>query len=888
MTDAPKRAYPAETHSKAKLPCGADLSTPGGSLVAYPGRAQNVAIRFDQFTLLPAERRLQKSGEDVRLGGRTFDILAALIERAPGLVSKRELLDRVWPGLTVEEGNLRFQITSLRKALGDDQGVARYVSTVQGRGYCFVANVSRTLHVGEGSAPDHESRSDDEARTNLPLPMHPIIDRESELAELEDSLQHHRLVTLVGTGGVGKTRLAIELGRRTLPRYPDGVWLVDLAPLSDPALIASATAAALDLLGNGEPTAEDIAELIAKRKLLLIFDNCEHLVDAVAELGDSLLSRVGGLTVLATSQESLRVAEEQIFRLEPLSLAPVGATDVAKYGAAALFVELVGRADRRFALTAENARSVTEICRQLDGVPLALEMAAARLPLLGLEGLRSGLAERLSMLKGAPRRSDLRHRTLRHVVAWSYDLLDEIDQAVFCRLAVFPSSFSLDAAVAVMAPFGIDRWGTLDAIWRLREKSLVAVEHDAAPRYRLLETLRIFAAERLAERGETDVAAGAHANYFTGLMSRAYAAWLSDLRDGWERICLPELDNVRAASEWALRAPGRALVAMELISVSGILAYRHGSDELKRYVGAAVALLDSETPSAIAARLWRLSSACFDDDNQAAYRDRAERAVALARVAGDKMELGLSLVDRPYAGIRRGAYQEAMTALEEATQIAAETSSPRVRLRTLYPGSVLARARGDLLEGRRMLLVALEISRTAEDGMAEQNTLLHLAEYECALGNYQQAVELATQGLEAEGKGRRPYLGAKWLRMNLASYLCLQGDIAAARETAFEALSEGQGGNATLRVCLQHWALLGALEGRFKHAAELNGFIEVSLAASGEVFETTEQQLDTRLREILDANLSCSEIRDCMAKGAGWSEAEALDFASRHLIRDGG
>ena len=869
---------------------GVDLPRPGSSVVAYPFKAQNIAIRFGAFVMLPAERRLLKSGKEVRLGGRTFDILAALVERAPGLVSKQALLERVWPGLNVEEGNLRFQMTSLRKALGDQQNVARYVSTVQGRGYCFVANVSRGLHATEHFPPGREPGLDDAPRTNLKLPMHSIIGRESELAELADCLQRHRLVALVGSGGVGKTRLAVELGHSVLPRYPDGVWLVDLAPLSDAALLTRATTSALDLSNDDEePTAENIAKRIASKELLLIFDNCEHLVEPVADFAERLLARAGKLTVLATSQESLRVAGEQVFRLEPLSVAPIGAMDVGNYGAVALFVELAGRADRQFALNAGNAECVADICRRLDGVPLALEMAVARLPLLGIERLRSGLEERLSMLSAGPRRSDLRHRTLRQMVEWSYDLLDEVDRAVFCRLAVFPGSFSLDAAIAVMAPFGFDRWATLDALWSLREKSLVATQHGAAQRYRLLEMLRFYAAEKLAGRGETDIAAGAHADYFTRLMSRAYAAWGASLKDDWEQICHPELDNVQVALEWALGAASRAPIALELISVSCILIYRHGSRDLDRYVAAAMILLDDETPPVIATRLWRLSCARQEDNGQISLKDHAKRAVALAHAVGDKLELGLSLAIWAYAEIRQGAYREAMLACEQLMKIAEETCSSRLLHRALNTVGRLAHSKGDLPEARRIFRAALEISQAAQDGFSEQNSLVILAETEFLSGNHQQAIGLVIQALAAEDKGRRPYLGAKWARINLASYLCLQGEISEARKVAAEALSEISGsGIIALCVCLQHWALLAALGGQFKAAATLKGFIATRYEEAGESFESTELQLDSRLQEILEANLSQTEILKCIEEGAKWSEAKALEFTLRHLVPSSG
>jgi predicted ATPase len=485
--------------------------------------------------------------------------------RAGQVVSRADLMAEVWPDTIVAENNLTVQIAALRQALGDGQDGAQYIVSMPGRGYRFVAPILQSSERNDGpeaiavNLPLADTLGD-ALKTNLPLPAHRIIDRESELAELEDSLRQHRLVTVVGSGGVGKTRLAVELGRRVLPRYPDGVWLVDLAPLSDPDLIASAAAAVLNLAAE-DATAETLARRIGRRELLLIFDNCEHLVDAVAKVVHILVSRAGHMTVLATSRESLRVGEEQIHALEPLALAPIGAAEIADYGAVSLFVERARLADRRFALTPENTQGVAEACRRLDGVPLALEMAAARLPLLGVDGLLSGLAEeRLDLLRRDPRRSDGRHRSLRHVAAWSYGLLDEIDQKVFRRLAIFPGSFALDAPIAMVAPQGVDRWEAMDALWRLREKSLIVVEHGAPLRYRLLETLRLYAIEQLRAGGESDAVAEQHARHFADVLLRAEAEWEITPDPDWLTLYRPDLDDMRAALDarraWA--APDRA------------------------------------------------------------------------------------------------------------------------------------------------------------------------------------------------------------------------------------------------------------------------------------------------------------------------------------------
>jgi predicted ATPase/DNA-binding winged helix-turn-helix (wHTH) protein len=872
----------SDVHPVKSLPLRADQSTLVGAPLQAPvvqlDWVDDVVLCFDQFTLLPAERRLQRSGEDVRMGARTFDVLAALIERAPGLVSKPELLRRVWPGLVVEEINLRFQVRLLRKALGDDTASDRFISTVHGRGYCFVANVSRVPRARLTAA----AGPDDAFATNLPLPMHPIVDRERELDELAESLQRHRLVTVIGSGGVGKTRLAIELGRRVLPRYPDGVWLVDLAPLSDPALIASATATVLNL-SPGDATAETLARWIGKRKLLLIFDNCEHLVDRVARLVEILVSQAGTTTVLATSQESLRVAEEQIYALQPLSLAPVGAAEIIGYGAVSLFVELARRADRRFAISAENAESVAEICRRLDGVPLALEMAAARLPLLGIQGLLSGLAERLNLLKGDPRRSERRHPTLRHVAGWSYSLLDSLDQKVFCRLAIFRGTVALDSVVAIMAPLGLDRWQTLDALWRLREKSLVVVEQGAAPRYRLLETLRLYALEELWASGDSDAVAETHARHFADVVQRAEAAWemMPDL--DWIALYQPEIDNLRAALDWALAEPKRRQLALALAAPSlHLLRTLSLIAEGRRYGERLVALIDGDTLPTTT--LGLLSQAAMDWSNLLGpgALDQLERSLVLCRELDDPPRSGKELYVLASFLLRQGRAEEAKAVLIEAWDLIAPSNFKKARLKVMIALGVATMHLEQFDESRSYLMRSLQVARDLRS-LAEPMCLTNLSVLEYRLGYIDRAIERAQEAIVfARAAPASRSLG--WPLANLAAYLLARDSPGEARPFAEEAFACFGETNMAATGFLQIWAALVASEGRLPEAAQLIGFVDAERVRSRQPRLSSEQLLYDQLMRRLEIGLPVADLLARKAEGSLWSEDEALGFTATRLV----
>ena len=883
-------------------------------------------VAFGPFRLLPAYRRLEKAGVPVQLGDRALDTLLILIAHAPEIVSKATLLAEVWPGVTVDEGSLRVQMTALRKALGDGEPGVRYVSTVQGRGYCFVSSISRSqiaaLRPESGAGLDVPATSRGplqgevgqrhhliaklapppatipEAtgpKTNLPQRSAAVIGRTSELAELRESIGRHRLVTLVGPGGIGKTRLAIELGWLLAGQFPDGVWLVDLAPVTDPAVVISATATVLGVaLSDARTPVEAIAAAIGRQKLLLILDNCEHLIAGAGELVAALLDRAPGLSVLATSQENLHVPAEQIFRLNPLALPPSGGTNrmssvskLADFGAVALFVERARAADRRFMLDAGNAASVAEICRRLDGIPLALEMAAARLPLLGIEGLLARLDERLRMLTTGPHTVEARHRTLRNMVDWSHGLLDPADQQVFRRLALFSGSFSLDAAIAV-AGERADDWDIIDALGRLIDKSLVTAETGEHPRYRLLETLRLYALEELRRHGEIDTIAERHARFFTALFGRSDALWETAPEVQWVRTYRPEIDNARAALDWALAAPGCAHVAIALAGTAALLWQTLALfAEGRRYVDRALALVDADTPPAAEARLLRSAGGLWYNSDRPRSLAQHERSVALYRRIGDQLNLGtiLSTIGSLYASLGRNA--EAKAALREAEEILSSSDRKRSLFNVMNNLGTLAGFMNETDEAKRSYARALELARAVQDVSRESYILMNLAEVEFVLGSVDRAIERARDAVRGlRSTERRSFLVLGLI--NLGSYLILHGDLTEARSVAEEALSAAnEEGGFVVRVCLQQWALLGALDGRYGEAAQLLGFVDEGYATSGDVRQPNAREIHGRVLELLAAELPSADIRTYAAQGARWSEAEAVAFAVDHVLGPG-
>src|SRR5438270_7484934 len=479
------------------------------------------AVVFGPFRLLAAERLLLEGDQPVRLGSRAFDILATLLQRPGEVIGKDELISLTWPKTFVEDANLKIQISALRRALGDGQGGRRYIATIPGRGYNFVAPVrfekpaEASLAATIASATAH----------NLPLAATRMIGREEVVATLVSRLSRERLLTIVGAGGIGKTTLALAVAERMIADHEHGVWLADLSPLGDPRLVPSAVATVLGLEVRTENPLPGLVAGLRDKRMLLLLDNCEHVIDAAASLAAAVLTGVPRVNILATSREPLGVAGERSHRLGPLGSPPTSsgltAAEAAAFPAVQLFVERVTAIVEEFALTDANAQPVVEICRRLDGLPLAIEFAAPRVEVLGVAALAASL-DSLPLL-GAQRRTAMpRHRTMRAVVDWSYRLLSEDEQRFLRALGIFAGGFTVEAAAAVALDPATTRIEAIDSLADLVTKSLVVADVSGAkPLFRLLDTTRAYAIEQLDASGDRERVARRHAEYYRNLFQRA-------------------------------------------------------------------------------------------------------------------------------------------------------------------------------------------------------------------------------------------------------------------------------------------------------------------------------------------------------------------------------
>jgi len=523
------------------------------------------AISFGPFRLLTGQRLLLEGDRPVRLGSRAFDILAALVDRAGEVVTKEQLMARAWPQTFVEEANLKIQVSALRRALGDGQGGHRYITTVSGRGYNFVAPVraEKPLLASPVApavpAPKH----------NLPLAVTRMIGREEAVAALVSRLSQQRLVTVVGPGGMGKTTLGLAVAEQAIGTYEHGVWLVDLAPLRDPGLVPSAVATVLGLQIRTEDPLPGLVAALSDSRMLLMLDNCEHVIDTAAGLAAAVLSGTSGVNLLATSREPLGVGGESQYRLRPLSSpepsSTLTAAEAAAFPAVQLFVERVTAIAEDFALTDANAPLVVAICRHLDGLPLAIEFAAPCVGVLGLEGLAARLDDHLPLPEGRRRSSIPRHRTMQAVADWSYGLLGQDEQRFLRALGIFAGGFTGEAAATVAMDAATAGADAIDRLADLVAKSLVVADVSGAkPRFRLLDATRAYTLEKLDESGERERVARRHAQYYRNLFERAAGAAMARPSGGWLAGSAQEIDNVRAALDWSFSSPVHAAIGPEL------------------------------------------------------------------------------------------------------------------------------------------------------------------------------------------------------------------------------------------------------------------------------------------------------------------------------------
>jgi predicted ATPase/DNA-binding winged helix-turn-helix (wHTH) protein len=530
------------------------------------------AMSFGPFRLLPAQRLLLEADKPLRLGSRALDILITLVEHRGELVNKDKLMARVWPDTVVEEGNLKVHVSALRKALGDGQAGQRYVATTPGRGYCFVAPVT----LSEAPRPAAQEPTAAERVHNLPAPLTRMIGHADTVRALAAQFSQQRLITIIGAGGIGKTTVALAVAEALIVAYENGVRFVDLAPLSDPRLVPSALASVLGIGSHSDNPVPGLIAFLRDKQMLLVLDNCEQVVKAVADLAADVLRAAPGVHILATSREPLRTEGEHVRRLAPLEGPPASArltaTEALRFPAVQLFVERAATSLGEFELSDADAPAAAEICRKLDGIPLAIELAAALVEGLGVRGIAARLDDRLRLLTSGRRTALPRHHTLRATLNWSYELLVETERLVLRRLAVFPASFTFKAARAVVGGIEIAAADVDDRIADLVSKSLLTADVSGpVARYRLLETTRAFALEKLAESGELATAARLHAVHYREFLERAATLWATTPTSEWLAVYAPEIDNIRAALDWAFAPGGDASTGSALAAASAPL-----------------------------------------------------------------------------------------------------------------------------------------------------------------------------------------------------------------------------------------------------------------------------------------------------------------------------
>ncbi|ANB75280.1 hypothetical protein AYM40_23070 [Paraburkholderia phytofirmans OLGA172] len=543
--------------SESALPRGHIMVTPSQSAILF---------RFGATTVNPGRRELSHDGVCVSVGNRAFDLLVLLIEQRGMVVSKEQIMEVVWPRRVVGVNTLEGQVSLLRRALRNDRGAIR---TIAGRGYQFVGD----LGIGTSLAPDPSSLAPTSTSAfrgkGLPAHVSRLIGRETQLVEVADLIRSRRLITLVGTGGVGKTRLAIEAARQMSSYFADGTVLVELAATASAGYLPATVAAAFGFPpGDGARDLEKIAPTLHGRRLLIVVDNCEHLIESAAQLVETLLQMTPNSTVIATSREALRIAGERVYHVPSLDMpSHYDAQDAVRFGAIQLFLERTGLEPD--AEVDAYTPLIARICRQLDGIPLAIELAAACTAALGIQGVADRLDDRFQILRNGARTALPRQQTLRATVDWSHALLPPHLRTALARLSLFAGTFTLDSAQRMIGGADMPQHEVATAIAELVDKSLLcAVPNLPQMHYRLLDTIRAYARDRLVESGTSHDWLVGHARHVLDIFRTAERFARERVEIDWSRTFGFYLDDLRSAVEWSFSTDGTTVIAIELTVAS--------------------------------------------------------------------------------------------------------------------------------------------------------------------------------------------------------------------------------------------------------------------------------------------------------------------------------
>jgi predicted ATPase/class 3 adenylate cyclase len=729
---------------------------------------------------------------------------------------------------------------------------------------------------------------------NLPAQLTSFVGREDVVSEIVALFEKHRLVTLVGTGGAGKTRCAIQVGAELLDRFGDGVWLAEFAPVSDSSLLASVVAQALSVQEHpNRPLLNTLTAYLKRKRLLLLFDNCEHVIEEAPTVATALLQACPDVRILATSREGLNVAGEQRYHMPSLSVPPadraLSALDALAFGAPLLFADRAISVDNRFAITDENVVYVAEICRRLDGIPLAIELAAARVKLLAPQRIAQMLDERFRVLTGGDRSALPRHQTMRALIDWSYDLLSEQERALFRKLSIFAGGFTLESAVATCSDAVMDEIAVFDALSSLVDKSLVHAEPtEHGTRYRLLESTRQYARERLDESGEYDVIARAHAAAFLAFAEELDRTWESELDRVWIARAQPELENFRVALVWAFGPKGDALLGQRLTGMLSQVWTSLGAAEGRGWVQTAQDLISSETPVPVIAALDLTEAALADALTQMkAAQAAGERAWHRYRELAEPLRSAYAQLIVGDALVRLAQIAEGEALLTDAL---AQVQALGSRKLTCIALSGLADARsdaGDSAGARHLYGESLAMAKIIGADRRAAMIAGNLAEAEFRGGEPVAALEKAAEA-RAAFRAFNDTGGIAIVTCNMAAYLIALGRYDEARAAAREALAAARDAQREVHVALalQHLAAVdtlrpGANERSLKErAASLLGYVDARLATLQALREYTEQQQYDAMLPLLRDALGADELLRLLGKGSAWSEEQAVEEAT--------
>ncbi len=707
---------------------------------------------FGPFVFVPERQLLMRGDAAVRIGGRALDILTLLVKRAGEVVGKADLMQHVWPNLLVDEGNLKVNMAALRRALAaHSEGV--FIETVPGEGYKFVAEVD----VGRFNA----AKQPFARPSNLPAAPR-VFGRDKEIEALLAGLARGRLISIVGTGGIGKTTVALAVADRSTDHFRDGVLLVDFAPLREADLVANAVARAMGIEVHSADVLTSICRQIHKQEILIVLDNCEHLTENVAACAARILEAAPAVRLLTTSREPLNMVGEDVHILSGLATPPSSNTLTAAHAmtfpAIQLFADRAAERMDNFKLSDADAFVVADICRGLDGIALAIELAAMRIDIFGIRGLHSQIEDRLRLLAG--RRGGLeRHRTLSATLDWSYRLLPPSDAHMLRVVSVFVGPFNVSGASAVS---GTTRDATAQALARLAAKSLLAIDHGAKDvSYRLLQTTRAYCLELLRSEDEEWLTRQRHAEYVLSILDEAAREWGIRADGDWAATYWSVIDELRNALHWAAQTDGAAFLQIRL-ATAGLLLWNHFSltEECRLHVEQAIGKLDMAQLSGSAyemrLKVWLGNTTMFTRGLLQETIHTLQQALAIATELDDTESMLRCLRNLGIHYLFTANYHEGLAFLERFAAIATE------RDKTAIPDNESHIAIGELFLGRllsardrleRLRVIEIRHSQTSPQLRYHSNRSVDvcciLSQVQWLTGLPDTAAELANTAIES-------------------------------------------------------------------------------------------------------------------------------------------